>query len=83
MGHGHFSYGVVHDFLGCAPASFLRLGCLVPINSCGRLGFFIVASSFVSWLLLLNLLSEGYIVARVVFFEGSCFCWLLPHHHAR
>ena len=40
-----FSWGVVHESSGCAPASFLRLGCLVPINSCGRLGFFIVAPS--------------------------------------
>ena len=40
-----FLRGVVHDYLGCASASFLRLGSLVPINSCGRLGFFIVAPS--------------------------------------
>ena len=40
-----FSRGVVHDFSRCAPASFLRLGCLVPINSCGGLRFFIVAPS--------------------------------------
>ena len=49
MGRGRFSRGVVHDFSGCVPASFLRLGCLVPINSYGRLGFFIVAPS-VCWL---------------------------------
>ena len=40
-----FSQGVVHDFSRCVSASFLRLGCLVPINSCGRLGFFIVVPS--------------------------------------
>ena len=40
-----FSLGVVPESLGFAPASFLRCGYLVPINSCGGLGFFIVALS--------------------------------------
>ena len=44
-----FSREVVHESSGCALVSFLRCGCFVPINSCGRLWFFIIAPS-VCWL---------------------------------
>ena len=62
-----FSRRVVHESLEFAPASFLRCGCLVPINSCGGLRFFIVELSDCWWVALLSLLSECSIVARVIF----------------
>ena len=57
-----FSRGVVHESPGCAPVSFLRCGCLVPINSCGGLGFFIVA------------LSDCWLVATAEFAERRFDC---------
>jgi len=66
-----FSQAVVYESLGCALASFLRCGCLVPINSCGRLGFFNVVPS-VCWLVAAaELVERGFDCCEGCFFRGS------------